>query len=135
MNSYQVKQTVRTRRNYRNAAKKVQRPPLNFKSSKDKALDKRKSSSNDQNQDGDDRGDDAGDNNVISDHARGDVDDLINDDSSDSQVSNRSPLEYRSDDSDDEDYSFESKLNLVDFNIYDEIMDKFLNLRNAVMHG
>ena len=126
MNSYQVKQTVRARRNYRNAAKKVQRPPLNFKSSKDKALDKRKSSSNDQNQDGDDRGDDAGDNNVISDHARGDVDDLINDDSSDSQVSNRSPLEYRSDDSDDEDYSFESKLNLVDFNIYDEIMDKFL---------
>ena len=89
MNSYQVKQTVRARRNYRNAAKKVQRPPLNFKSSKDKALDKRKSSSNDQNQDGDDRGDDAGDNNVISDHARGDDDDLINDDSSDSQVSNR----------------------------------------------
>ena len=42
MNSYQVKQTVRARRNYRNAAKKVQRPPLNFKSSKDKALDKRK---------------------------------------------------------------------------------------------
>ena len=49
MNSYQIKQTVRSRRN---VAKKVQRPPLNFKLSKDKALDKRKSSSNDQNQDG-----------------------------------------------------------------------------------
>ena len=43
MNSYQLKQTARSRRNN---AQKVQRPLLNFKASKDKAKDRRKSSSN-----------------------------------------------------------------------------------------
>ena len=47
MNSYQLKQTARSRSNN---AQKVQRPLLNFKASKDKAKDRRKSSSNDQNQ-------------------------------------------------------------------------------------
>ena len=42
MNSYQLKQTARSRRNN---AQKVQRPLLNFKASKDKAKDRRKSSS------------------------------------------------------------------------------------------
>ena len=70
MNSYQLKQTARSRRNN---AQKVQRPLLNFKASKDKAKDRRKSSSNDQNQEDIYRGDDAGDNEVISDHASGDV--------------------------------------------------------------
>ena len=40
----------------------------------------------------------------------------MNDTSSDSQGSNR----YRSDESDDEHCSFESKLKLVDFDIHDE---------------
>ena len=44
MNSYQLKQTARSRRNN---AQKLQRPLLNFKASKDKAKDRRKSSSND----------------------------------------------------------------------------------------
>jgi hypothetical protein len=69
MNSYQLKQTARSRRNN---AQKVQRPLLNFKASKDKAKDRRKSSSNDQNQEDIYRGNDAGDNEVISDHASGD---------------------------------------------------------------
>ena len=69
MNSYQLKQTARSRRNN---AQKVQRRLLNFKSSKDKAKDRRKSSSNNQNQEDIYRGDDAGDNEVISDHASGD---------------------------------------------------------------
>ena len=72
MNSYQLKQTARSRRNN---AQKVQRPLLNFKASKDKAKDRRKSSSNDQNQEDIYRGDDAGDNEVISDHASGDDND------------------------------------------------------------
>jgi len=55
MNSYQLKQTARSRRNI---AQKVQRPSLNFKASKDKAKDRRKSSSNDQNQEDTYRGDD-----------------------------------------------------------------------------
>ena len=63
MNSYQLKQ--------------VQRPLLNFKASKDKAKDRRKNSSNDQNQEDIYRGDDAGDNKVISDHASGDDNDDI----------------------------------------------------------
>ena len=57
MNSYQLKQTARSRRDN---AQKVQRPLLNFNSSKDKAKNRSKSSSNDQK--------DiyrAGDNNVI----------------------------------------------------------------------
>ena len=81
MNSYQLKQTARSRRNN---AQKVQRPLLNFKASKDKAKDRRKSSSNDIY-----RGDDAGDNEVISDHASGDDNDDMDDTSSDSQGSNR----------------------------------------------
>ena len=70
MNSYQLKQTARSRRNI---AQKVQRPSLHFKASKDKAKDRRKSSSNYQNQEDIYRGDDAGDNDVISDHASGDT--------------------------------------------------------------
>jgi hypothetical protein len=55
MNSYQLKQTARSRRNN---AQKVQRPSLNFKASKDKAKD-------------------GGDNDHISDHASGgDNDDM-----------------------------------------------------------
>ena len=50
MNSYQLKQTARSRRNN---AQKLQRPLLNFK-----AKDRRKSSSNDQNQEDIYRGDD-----------------------------------------------------------------------------
>ena len=87
MNSYQLKQTARSRRNN---AQKVQRPLLNFKASKNKAKDRRKSSSNDQNQEDIYRGDDAGDNEVISDHASGDDNDDMDDISSDSQGSNRS---------------------------------------------
>ena len=93
MNSYQLKQTARSRRNN---AQKVQRPLLNFKASKDKAKDRRKSSSNDQNQEDIYRGDDAGDNEVISDHASGDDNDDMDDTSSDSQRSNRSSFDYRS---------------------------------------
>jgi hypothetical protein len=74
MNSYQLKQTERSRRNN---AQKVQRPSLNFNVSKDKVKDRRKSSSNDQNQEGIYRGDDAGDNYVISDHASGDDNEVI----------------------------------------------------------
>ena len=111
MNSYQLKQTARSRRNN---AQKVQRPLLNFKASKDKAKDRRKSSSNDQNQEDIYRGDDAGDNEVISDHASGDDNDDMDDTSSDSQGSNRSSFDCRSDESDDEHCSFESKLKLVD---------------------
>ena len=55
MNSYQLKQTARSRRNN---AQKVQRPLLSLKASKDKAKDRRKSSSNDQNQEDIYRGDD-----------------------------------------------------------------------------
>ena len=99
MNSYQLKQTARSRRNN---AQKVQRPLLNFKASKDKAKDRRKSSSNDQNQEDIYRGDDAGDNEVISDHASGDDNGDMDDISSDSQGSNRSSFDYRSDESDDE---------------------------------
>ena len=113
MNSYQLKQTIRSRRNN---AQKVQRPLLNFKASKDKAKDRRKSSSNDQNQEDIYRGDDAGDNEVISDHASGDDNDDMDDISSDSQGSNRSSFDYRSDESDDEHCSFESKLKLIDVN-------------------
>jgi hypothetical protein len=57
MNSYQLKQTARSQRNN---AQKVQRPLLNFTASKDKAKDRRTSSSNDQNQADIYRGDDAG---------------------------------------------------------------------------
>jgi hypothetical protein len=39
MNSYQLKQTARSRRNN---AQKVQRPLLNLKASKDKAKDRKK---------------------------------------------------------------------------------------------
>ena len=67
MNSFELKQTARSRRNN---AQKIQRPLLNFKASKDKAKDRRKSSSNDQNQEDIYRGDD-----VISDHACGDDND------------------------------------------------------------
>ena len=84
MNSYQLKQTARSRRNN---AQKVQRPLLNFKASKDKAKDRRKSSSNDQNQEDIYRGDDAGDNEVISDHASGDDNNDMDDTSSDSSAS------------------------------------------------
>ena len=48
-----------------------------FKASKDKAKDRRKSSSNDQNQEDIYRGDDAVDNDVISDHASGDDNDNL----------------------------------------------------------
>lgn len=128
MNSYQLKQTARSRRNN---AQKVQRPLLNFKASKDKAKDRRKSSSNDQNQEDIYRGDDAGDNEVISDHASGDDNDDMDDTSSDSQGSNRSSFDYRSDESDDEHCSFESKLKLVDFDIHDEMKDKFLKFTDS----
>jgi hypothetical protein len=47
------------------------------------------------------RGDDAVDKDVIRDHASGDDNDDINDTSSDSQGSNRSSFDYRSDESDD----------------------------------
>ena len=67
-----------------------------FKASKDKAKDRRKSSSNDQNQEDIYRGDDAGDKDVISDHARGDDNDDMNDASSDLQGSNRSSFEVTS---------------------------------------
>ena len=128
MNSYQLKQTARSRRNN---AQKVQRPLLNFKASKNKAKDRRKSSSNDQNQEDIYRGDDAGDNEVISDHASGDDNDDMDDISSDSQGSNRSSFDYRSDESDDEHCSFESKLKLVDFDIHDEMKDKFLKFTDS----
>ena len=123
MNSYQLKQTACSRRNN---AQKVQRPLLNFKESKDKDKDRRKSSSNDQN-----HGDDAGDNEVISDHASGDDNDDMDYTSSDSQASNRSSFDYRSDESDDENCSFESKLKLVDFDIHDEMKDKFLKFTDS----
>ncbi len=45
--------------------KKVQRPLLNFKESKDKAKDRRKSSSNDQNQEDIYLSDDAVDNDIL----------------------------------------------------------------------
>ena len=94
MNSYQLKQTACSRRNN---AQKVQRPLLNFKAtSKDKANDRRKSSSNNQNQEDIYRGDDAGDNEVLSDHASGDDNDDMDDISSDSQGSNRSSFDYLS---------------------------------------
>ena len=109
MNSYQLKQTARSRRNN---AQKVLRSSHNFKASKDKAKDRRKSSSNDQNQEDIYRGDDSGDNDDISD----DNDDM-KDTSSDSQGSNRSSFVNRSDESDDEHCSFESKLKLVDSEI------------------
>ena len=99
MNSYQLKQTARSRRNN---AQKVQRPLLNFKASKDKAKDRRKSSSNDQNQEDIYRGDDAGDNEVISDHASGDDNDDMDD-----------------------------TLKLVDFDIHDEMKDKFLKFTDS----
>jgi hypothetical protein len=99
MNSYQLKQRARSRRNN---AQKVQRPLLNFKASKDKAKDK--------NQEDIYRGD----NEVISDHASSDDNDDMDDTFSDSQGSNRSSFDYRSDESD---CSFESKLKLVE-NIY-----------------
>ena len=66
MNSYQLKQTARSRKNN---AQEVQRPSLNFKASKDKAKDMKISSSNDKNQEDIYRDDDAVDNDVISDHA------------------------------------------------------------------
>ena len=64
MNSYQLK--------------KVQRPLLNFKASKDKAKFRSKSSSNDKNQEDIYRGDDAVDIDVISDHASGDDNEDMN---------------------------------------------------------
>jgi hypothetical protein len=72
MNSYQLKQTARSRRNN---AQKIQRPSHNFKASKDKAKDRRKSCSNDQNQEDIHRGNNGGDNDDISDHASGDDND------------------------------------------------------------
>ena len=124
MNYYQLKQTARIRRNN---AQKIQRPLLHFKASNDKAKDRRKSSSNDQNQEDIYRGDDAGDNDVISDHASGDDNYDMNDTSSDSQWSNRSSFDYRSDESDDENCSFESKLKLVDFDIHTDSYDAWMN--------
>ena len=114
MNSYQL-----------NNAQKVQRPLLNFKASKDKAKVRRKSSSNDQNQEDIYRGDDAGD------HASGDDNDDMDDTSSDLQGSNRSPFDYRNDESDDEHCSFESKFKLVDFYIHDEMKYKFLKFTDS----
>jgi hypothetical protein len=67
----------------------------------------------------------------ISDHATGDDNDDMDDTSSDSQGSNRSSFDYRSDESDDEQCSFESKLKLVDFDIHDEIKDKFLKFTDS----
>ncbi len=49
----------------------------------------------------------------------------MDDISSDSQGSNRSSFDYRSDESDDEHCSFESKLKLVDFDIHDEMKDSY----------
>jgi hypothetical protein len=77
MNSLQLKKTARSRRNN---AQKVHRPSLYFKASKEKAKDRRKSSSNDQNQEGYDHGFDAHDNDVIIDHASVDDDDDDDDD-------------------------------------------------------
>ena len=105
MNSYQLIETARSRRNN---AQKVQRPSLNFKAFKDKAKDRRKSNSNDQNYEDIYRGDDASDNDVISDQASGDDNNDMNDTSSDLLGSNRSSFEYRSNESDDKHCSFES---------------------------
>jgi hypothetical protein len=55
----------------------------------------------------------------------------MDDTSSDSQRSNRSSFDYRSDESDDEHCSFESKLKLVDFDIHDEMKDKFLKFTDS----
>jgi len=116
MNSLQVIQTCRNRRN---------------KAFKDtKAIKRRKKGSNKQinEEDGidhfinddDDRNLHNIDNDVISDGASDDA-------SSNSQESNRSSLvDDHSDDSDDENCSFESKLQLDGFDIYDEINDQFL---------
>jgi hypothetical protein len=103
--------------------KKVQRPLLNFKESKDKAKDRRKSSSNDQNQEDIYLSDGAVDNDILV--IRLVVMNDMNDTSSDSYGSNRSSFDYRSDESDDEHCSFESKMKLVDFDIHDEMKDKF----------
>ena len=85
-----------------NNAQKVQRPLLNFKASKDKAKDRRKSSSNDQNQEDIYRSDDAGDNKVISDHA-----------------------------SDDDNDDMDDTLKLVDFDVHDEMKYKFLKFTDS----
>ena len=126
MNSLQISQTMRNRRNN---AQKVQRSAFNYKTTKVKAINRRKKDSNSQNHEenegidhgmneDDDRNLHNIDNDVISDDAEDDA-------SSDSQESNRS-VEYRSDDSDDEHCSFESKLQLDGFDIYDEINYHFL---------
>ena len=128
MNSLQLKKIRR------NNAQKVHRPSLYFKASKEKAKDRRKSSSNDQNQEGYDHGFDAHDNVVIIDHASvddDDDDDPMNDAFSDSQGSNRSSFDYGSGDSDDEHFSFESKLKLVDFDIHEYIKDVFLKFTDS----
>jgi len=49
----------------------------------------------------------------------------MDDTSSDSQGSNRSSFDYRSDESNDEHCSFESKLKLFNFDIHNEMKDKF----------
>ena len=126
MNSLQISQTMRNRRNN---AQKVQRSAFNYKTTKVKAINRRKKDSNSQNHEenegidhgmneDDDRNLHNIDNDVISDDAEDDA-------SSDSQESNRS-VEYRSDDSDDEHCSFESKLQLDGLDIYDEINYHFL---------
>ena len=51
----------------------------------------------------------------------------MDDTSSDSQGSNRSSFDYRSDESDNEHCSFESKLKLVDFDIHDEMNSDVLS--------
>ena len=55
----------------------------------------------------------------------------MDDTSSDLQGSNRSSFDYRSDESDDEHCSFESKLKLVDFDIHDKMKDKFLKFTDS----
>ena len=55
----------------------------------------------------------------------------MDDTSTDSQGSNRSSFDYRSDESDDEHCSFESKLKLVDYDIHDEMKDKFLKFTDS----
>ena len=63
MNSYQLKLMARSRRKI--VVLKVQRPSLNFEVSKEKAKDRKESSSNDQNQEVICHGDDAGENNLL----------------------------------------------------------------------
>jgi len=63
MNSYQLKLMARSRRNI--VVLKVQRPSLNFEASKEKAKDRKESSSIDQNQEVICNGDDAGENDLL----------------------------------------------------------------------